>query len=174
MVAPGSRRHHLSTALTTAYGDGLLSEATLAYRMDLLLGSGLVEPERLVGDLSVRVARGGLAAGARRLVADWAQALRRGRGIARQTSDPPTPLLALDWTGRTSELTLGRAPGCDIVLAHLTVSRRHAALHFRDGRWVLHDLDSTNGTAVNHRHVVRCQLAPGDLVRVGDQALIVD
>ena len=167
---PGSRRESLSTALTTAYGDGLLSDSTFAHRMEALLRSGLVEPERLVGDLSVRVPRTVALHRLRQAPGRW----RRALITRRATGDGPPPLLALDWTGRTEELVIGRHPGCDIVLVHPTVSRRHARLHFRDGRWVLHDLDSTNGTSVNHTRVVRCQLAPGDLVLVGGQALVVD
>jgi pSer/pThr/pTyr-binding forkhead associated (FHA) protein len=49
-----------------------------------------------------------------------------------------------------------------------TVSGRHATLVYRDGRWWIEDLGSTNGTWVNDRKVVRSQpLVPGDLVQVG-------
>ena len=168
--SPGSRRQSLSTALTTAYGDGLLSEDTFARRMETVLGSAIVEPERVVGDLSVRVPRTAMLHRVRQTLADWRGAL----DARRATGDGAPPLLALDWTGRTEALVVGRHPECDIVLDHPTVSRHHARLHFRDGRWVLHDLDSTNGTSVNRTRIVRCQLAPGDLVRVGGQALVVD
>ena len=167
---PGSRRQSLSTALTTAYGDGLLSEDAFLHRMETLLGSGLVEPDRVVGDLSVRVARTAALHRLRRRLAEWRHALLTRHAAG----DGPPPLLALDWTGRTEALVIGRHPDCDIVLEHQTVSRHHARLHFRDGRWVLHDLDSTNGTSVNRTQVVRCQLAPGDRVLVGGQALVVD
>lgn len=49
-----------------------------------------------------------------------------------------------------------------------TVSRRHAELTPDDGRWLLRDLDSANGTFVNgHRIAERVELAPGDQVRCG-------
>ena len=168
MLDPGSRRRQISTTLTTAYGEGLLSQRTLMHRMDLLLGSALVEPERLVGDLSARVPR--------RVVPD---ALRQvlsaiSRTLGARGAAAPTPLLALDWSGQTAELLVGRGPDCDVVLEHPTVSRRHARLHYRDGTWILHDLDSKNGTSVNRTPVVRCRLAPGHRVTIGGQTLIVD
>ncbi len=170
MVSPGTRRRHLSTALTTAYGDGLLSERTLAHRMDLLLGCALIEPDRLIGDLSVRVPRAMAPARLSRLIGERVSEL----WAARRPWPAPATLLGLDWSGQTVELTLGRDARCDIVVEHPTVSRTHASLHFRDGHWILHDLGSLNGTAVNRRSVVRCQLQPGDQLALGAQALIVD
>ena len=168
MLDPGSRRRQISTTLTTAYGEGLLSQRTLMHRMDLLLGSALVEPERLVGDLSARVPR--------RVAPDTLRRVLRAvsRTLGTRGAAAPTPLLALDWSGQTAELLVGRNPDCDVVLEHPTVSRRHAQLHHRDGTWIVHDLDSKNGTSVNRTPVVRCRLAPGDRVTIGAQALIVD
>ena len=60
------------------------------------------------------------------------------------------------------------------MLGDLSVSRRHALLRFRDGRWILQDLESTNGTRVNGEPVGRCQLRPGDALQVGDVRLLVD
>jgi len=83
-------------------------------------------------------------------------------------------LLALDWFGGPQALVLGRSSRCDVVLADLSVSRRHARLWFRDGKWLLQDLASTNGTFVNGRLVGRCELRPGDLVVVGQVRLRID
>ncbi|HSU63705.1 MAG TPA: adenylate/guanylate cyclase domain-containing protein [Burkholderiales bacterium] len=44
-------------------------------------------------------------------------------------------------------VVVGRAPGCALVVADLTVSRRHCTITLRDGRFVLQD-HSTNGTYV--------------------------
>jgi len=43
---------------------------------------------------------------------------------------------------------LGRGPECDMVLNHPTVSREHAEIRYRNGRFVLTDF-STNGTWVH-------------------------
>ncbi|MGO9750395.1 MAG: FHA domain-containing protein [Solirubrobacteraceae bacterium] len=71
-------------------------------------------------------------------------------------------------------MLLGRHRGCDVVLSDLSVSRRHARLIFRDEKWVLQDLASTNGTVVNGRRVGRCELRPGDRVLIGEERLRID
>jgi pSer/pThr/pTyr-binding forkhead associated (FHA) protein len=48
------------------------------------------------------------------------------------------------------------------------VSRTHARLDCAESGCTLMDLDSANGCLVNGQRVTRAQLAPGDLVRVGD------
>jgi hypothetical protein len=68
---------------------------------------------------------------------------------------------------------IGRAGGCDVPLNHPSVSRRHAEL-LRDaqGRWLIRDLRSRNGTLVNDAAVVGEQaLRPGDVVQIGQFAL---
>jgi pSer/pThr/pTyr-binding forkhead associated (FHA) protein len=51
------------------------------------------------------------------------------------------------------KLTIGSDSENDIVLADPTVSRRHALLRRRLGRYRLIDLESTNGTFVNGRRI---------------------
>jgi hypothetical protein len=67
---------------------------------------------------------------------------------------------------RTS-YTLGRRLDCDVVLSDPTVSRRHAQLRWRFGRYVLHDLGSSSGTRVNGHPVTEAVLEPGDVVTLG-------
>ena len=57
MLNPGEFRRQISIELNAAYGDGLLSEQTLAHRLDLVLSGRLLDPERLIGDLSLRASR---------------------------------------------------------------------------------------------------------------------
>jgi pSer/pThr/pTyr-binding forkhead associated (FHA) protein len=54
------------------------------------------------------------------------------------------------------------------------VSRRHARLLFRDGAWIVQDLESLNGAAVNGEPIGRCRLAPGDDVAFADEHVRVD
>jgi len=67
-------------------------------------------------------------------------------------------------------LLLGRGPGCQLVFSDDTVSRRHAELRMVDGRWILRDLGSSNGTWVNGRQVMEAEVAPGDDVQLGSCA----
>lgn len=166
MPAPGALRLQLERTLNSAYAEGLLSDQTLARRLELLFGSALIDPGRLVGDLAYR--RAGLRSIAvrSRVLADRIRRWLRGVG------EPP--LLALDWSGARDELSVGRHHSCDVQLSDPRVSRRHARLVFRDGVWVVQDLESTNGTSVNGVAVGRCRVRPGDEVSFGGERLRVD
>src|SRR6202000_1604593 len=61
MLAPGEFRRQISVELNAAYGEGLLSEQTHAHRIDQVQTSRLLDPERLIGDLSLRASRRSLA-----------------------------------------------------------------------------------------------------------------
>jgi hypothetical protein len=100
----------------------------------------------------------------RQLTADLPQHRRwrdRVRPLRRRTWLTAPGLL------QTAELTLGRSPDCQLVFCDDTVSRHHARLELRDGRWFLIDLDSSNGTAVNGRRVRDAEVRPGDRIRLG-------
>jgi len=64
-------------------------------------------------------------------------------------------------------MLLGRSSACQLVFADDTVSRRHAELRLHEGRWILRDLDSSNGTWVNGRRVMEADVAAGDEVSLG-------
>jgi hypothetical protein len=66
-----------------------------------------------------------------------------------------------------AHLVIGRSSRCQLVLADDTVSRRHAELRIEDGRWLLRDLGSSNGTWVNGRRVMEAEVRPGDLIQLG-------
>ncbi len=59
--------------------------------------------------------------------------------------------------------TLGRRLDCDVVLSDPRVSRQHAQLRWRFGRYVLYDLGSSSGTSVNGHPVAESVLEPGDV-----------
>ena len=162
MLGHGASRRRIAHALNVAYADGLLSQETFAHRIDMLLRARVVEPARLIGDLSTR--------GDLQWKARMARMRRRLFGDPRELGT----LLALDWLGGQRELVVGRHHSCDVKLSDPSVSRRHARLVFRDGNWVLQDLESTNGTAVNGVRVVRCVLRPGDRLSLGDEQLLID
>lgn len=63
--------------------------------------------------------------------------------------------------------TVGREPGCGILLSSPTVSRRHA-LVFPDGEgWIVRDLGSGNGTFLETRRVDEARLPYGAALRFG-------
>jgi hypothetical protein len=64
-------------------------------------------------------------------------------------------------------LVLGRSSDCQLVFTDDTVSRRHAELRLHEGRWILRDLGSSNGTWVNGRQIMEAEVAPGDEVHLG-------
>ncbi len=66
-----------------------------------------------------------------------------------------------------AHLLIGRSSACQIVLGDDTVSRRHAELRFEDGRWLLRDLGSSNGTYVNGRFVAEAEVRAGDVIHLG-------
>lgn len=55
-----------------------------------------------------------------------------------------------------------------LPLTDRSISRRHAELTPDDGKWFIHDIQSSNGTFVNGRVIKgRRQLEPGDQIRAG-------
>lgn len=171
VVGPGVRRHRLARTLNAAYAEGLLSERTLAHRLDALFAGVLIDPAGLVGDLPRRASRRPLR---ETVPVSLTSLLNKLRGAVGATRDEPGILLALDWTGDCEELVIGRHPSCDVVVSDETVSRRHVMLTFRDGGWIVRDLQSTNGTRLNGQYVGRCRLRPGDRLGLGRQVLQVD
>ena len=173
MLEAGSSRERLAGVLRSAFAEGLLSEQTLSHRLGLVFGPRLIEPARVIGDLSLRGR--GRPALVDAIASAFSAVRRRVGELAGGGPREPAPLvLALDWSGAQQDLLIGRGAACDIGLANMTVSRRHARLVFRDGTWVVHDLASRNGLTVNGMRVGRCQLRPGDRLGFGLQLVEID
>jgi pSer/pThr/pTyr-binding forkhead associated (FHA) protein len=68
-----------------------------------------------------------------------------------------------------SPLILGRRESSDICLPFPTLSGKHAELTFKEGHWILRDLDSTNGSKVNGMHVQKKILHSGDVISFGSR-----
>lgn len=73
------------------------------------------------------------------------------------------------------EATLGRAAGCTIALTDDdTVSQLHARIFRRDGKLMVEDLGSTNGTFLNRKRVsAPTAMRKGDRLQVGKTILEV-
>ncbi|MHB8576164.1 MAG: FHA domain-containing protein [Dehalococcoidia bacterium] len=64
--------------------------------------------------------------------------------------------------------SIGRDSDNQVVIPDKTVSGRHAALAFREGRWWVEDLGSTNGTWVNDRQTTGpTPLESADTIQIG-------
>jgi pSer/pThr/pTyr-binding forkhead associated (FHA) protein/Mg-chelatase subunit ChlD len=73
------------------------------------------------------------------------------------------------------ELIIGRVPGNDIVLPRGNISKRHARVVVRDGKAIVVDLKTTNGTYVNGMRVQSpVVLSPNDKIIVGEFAMRFD
>lgn len=77
--------------------------------------------------------------------------------------------------GRTHEAgagaVLGRSPDCEVPVRASSVSRNHARLEREGKKWVLIDLDSSNGVRFEGKRVTRLELHDGILFALGDLEL---
>jgi len=74
-----------------------------------------------------------------------------------------------------TEINVGRVQGNDLMLPKGNVSKRHARLLFRDGRFIVTDLKSTNGTYVNGRKIAQATIVrEGDKIYIGDFVLRIE
>jgi FHA domain-containing protein len=143
-VAPGDLR--VACALVDASGEEVQAD----------------EPERL-----------GVVATGQTMILDREAALRdrprapKGTLIAREGSVRRELALGPD------PISIGRDPKNDIALDDRRVSRRHAEIRLRLGRYTLYDLQSTNGTFVNGRRIAEMVLSDEDRVTIGGAELVV-
>ena len=74
-----------------------------------------------------------------------------------------------------AEVTIGRVQGNDIVLPKGNVSKRHARVLLKDGKFIIVDLKSTNGTYVNGRKITSpLVIKDTDKIYIGDFILGVE
>lgn len=69
---------------------------------------------------------------------------------------------------QAEQVILGRAPECDVVIEGRLISRRHAAIRREGQGYILEDLGSYNGTAVNGQRLSGpWKLHDGDQIELG-------
>lgn len=75
-----------------------------------------------------------------------------------------------------AEVTIGRAPECDVHVDHKSVSRRHACVRNGPGGVQLEDLGSANGTLLQGARLTsgtRVPLQPGSIAAIGLASLVL-
>lgn len=69
----------------------------------------------------------------------------------------------------TGDWIIGSSLSCDVVVNEKTVSARHCRLTAGEGRFLLEDLSSTNGTWVNGKRIIgRATVTPADQIMLGN------
>ena len=170
--ASDEERDEAVSELGERFVEGRLSQETFMRRMDQALGArdrrqldGLFAdlPRRHPGAGALASLRAAISARTRRgreLLAAEKEALS---GAARESfrsrpgprpgprgvPAPPGALYFPPAPGLDARYTIGRDSGCDLLIEDLSVSRWHARLERAAGRWILTDLNSTNGTRLN-------------------------
>ena len=72
------------------------------------------------------------------------------------------------------EIVLGRAYGNDIILARSSVSKRHVRIVVTEDRFMVYDLQSTNGTSVSGQKIsAPAEVKSGDTIVVGDFRILL-
>jgi hypothetical protein len=84
----------------------------------------------------------------------------------------PTPMVFPPGSG--TSFTIGRTQDCDLRIADMSVSRRHAHLERNEDGWLLSDLGSHNGTRVNGWLIREpVPIRPGDLLQFGSAIFLL-
>jgi uncharacterized RDD family membrane protein YckC len=91
--------------------------------------------------------------------------------VAKLIVNPNTPGRREIPLSHSTVLTIGRDPSNDLVLPDGMVSRRHAVVEHRAGRFLLRDCNSANGSVVNGDRVGERGLRDGDMVAIGSVRL---
>ncbi len=78
-----------------------------------------------------------------------------------------------DFRIREGPNIIGSATDADIVLRDHAISGKHASLRYKDQKFTITDLDSTNGTFLNDRTdpIAREELKDNDVIRMGGVTL---
>lgn len=71
------------------------------------------------------------------------------------------------------EVSIGRSPDNAMVIDNPAVSHYHARVFNEEGRMMLEDFGSLNGTFVNGQRVKMVMLKPGDSVAIGKHTIVI-
>ena len=103
---------------------------------------------------------------------DGVETIAEGILFVFSAQDSGNSWYTLPMAGR-NEVRIGRDPGCDIVLPHLSVSRYHAKVSFENGHYYITDKQSTNGVLINNKRITGKQLLhEKDIINITNSKLI--
>ena len=71
------------------------------------------------------------------------------------------------------EITIGRTEQNDVCFSSPVVSSKHAILSYKNGKWIVQDTNSSNGTFVNGQRVTKKELNAGDTIFIMGLKVIV-
>lgn len=80
---------------------------------------------------------------------------------------PPGPKLGERYILKGPIITIGRENDNNIFIDNDTVSRKHSKIIRKNSQYIISDLNSTNGTYVNHHQIKQHTLHNGDLIKIG-------
>lgn len=69
-------------------------------------------------------------------------------------------------------VTIGRQPDNLLQIDNPAVSGHHARVYWKDGQYVLEDLESFNGTYLNHARIGAAVLADRDVIAIGKHTVV--
>lgn len=81
------------------------------------------------------------------------------------------PDIGTEWAFKQPEVVIGRDEECELHMADIAVSRRHAKIALEGDRFFLVDFGSGNGTFLNGVRIEREALASGDEIVIGERTL---
>ncbi len=110
---------------------------------------------------------------------DWTTQIIKPNELKKKAADkvtliPTLIVIAGDLFGQMINLEekkkvfFGRGSECDVVINNPSLSRKHCVVKNENGKIILEDLNSTNGTFVNGIRVSRVELESGQRVFLGD------
>ena len=72
-----------------------------------------------------------------------------------------------------AEITIGRNENNDIHINNLGASKKHARIFRRNGKYIIEDLKSTNGTLMNNESIITAKLSGSDVITIGKHNLYI-
>jgi pSer/pThr/pTyr-binding forkhead associated (FHA) protein len=74
----------------------------------------------------------------------------------------------------STPIYIGRKAGIQVVLPDMSVSREHAMIDAKEGKWTIEDLDSANKTYLNGVAIHKAAIKIGDALQIADFIIEVD